>query len=1058
MNFRHIKYLRVLSKILLFVFFVEPVLFSLTVQPVRAQNSGVTSSNYDKAFSSYDGISQWGNAALTSSPAIGSALKSCLNVVPTFTKKIKRLFSSGKLDASASSSLKTGGSQTGVPICLSRTPQQKFQEGLLWGDMTEGYGVDQKQCEEAVDKTIGVTQSTINLAANIDSIDVKDQQAISELERIRKAQEVTQQKLNDTNAGISTTNKKLDENQVRDNCMDSIAYSMTKTLLAGITEGTVNLINTGNFGDPFFIKDTKNYFEDIKKTSLKQVFGGLLEELNAIGQSQYPYLKSTYINLVAQNVPAEFRDRTRFTLEQALSGQPYDRASDPGVYSTPQASGQGSLVNMFKNDFSVGGWRGWLALTQQPQNNPIGFGLLAQEEFEKKQTSAAEQAKNELQQSGGFLSMRKCVEQRVPKSETDSRGFKVFTGEYDIKTRGITVKPDDPDCVKSEVVTPGSVLASRLDAVITSDVHQLELADQFNESLNLIFTAAFNKLTSEGLSALSSKVYGSWASQATKQSFVERYNNAINQGTNTTSSTLGTAELIYRRPQSSYSSADFDITTDLFDQQVGCQIRPGILTIEKRYLHELKNSNNKNLSPIYKLMPAMAELDYCIPGPTTNWEEIADEKYSNLSNGIAKEGITFVGSSEVPLSTYAEVGTQIGNLVLKEQRRDTTSRGIATGLGAASAAGGIAVSLLVAAGAASATVVGVIVGAVLVVGAVGAFIYESAVKKRQSHADSKLNAVLSRAPGTLQDAINKVFTDEAFTWGETQLELLRDDYWHFKRAVYKKFSDANSIEVATVARPFVQDLSSYASNIIDIQEGYADEIKTQEEVVERVQIIADQVKKINEAATARARAEEKAKGLPVGSLTEVPKACLPTANQCPAPLQIGNHLIPNTPLGLAPYGSNTAYATNSRVSPYSSRNSVNTPVGQAPGPGSFVGPGGPSIPFDDPIAQISNFRIESNGSYFHLKFDVISNPTTLSIKAKIPFLWNDDQEIYGIRNFSSEEYTPQYGVDYKIGFGYTVVQSFIGRTITLNGHNPAGKISTYSCTIRKKSDVTYTCE
>lgn len=1014
-----------IAKVLLFVFFVEPVLFAIPVKQTQAQNTA--SSNYNQAFGSYDGISQWGNAALTSSPAIGNALKSCLNVVPTFTKKIKRLFSSKTSGSSAVGSLSSNNNTSNSgpqQICLSSTPEQKWISGYTWGEgVPDGYitGDDIKQCEEAVNEATGAADAAKSLQYAADVVDTKDQQAISELQRIRRAEEVTQQKLDENNRQSAETNKKLDENQVRDNCMDSIAYSMTKTLLAGITEGTVNLINTGNFGDPFFIKDTKNYFEDIKKTSLKQVFGGLIEELNAANQAQYPYLKSTYINLVAQNVPVEFRDRTRFTLEQALSGQPYNRANDPGVFSTPQASGQGSLVNMFKNDFSVGGWRGWLALTQQPQNNPIGFGLLAQEELERKQTAAAEQAKSELQQSGGFLSMRKCVEQREPVTTQGLGVERIATGEYRIRTRGITAKPDDPDCVKSEVVTPGSVLASRLDAVITSDVHQLELADQFNESLNLIFTAAFNKLTSEGLSALSSQVYGSWAAQTSKQSFIERYNNAVNQSVNTnTSSTIGTAELIYRRAQSSYSSYDFDITTDLFDQQVGCQVRPGILTIEKRYLQELKNSNNKNLSPIYKLMPAMAELDFCIPGPTTNWEEMADEKFDDLFTGIAEGGIAFVANSDVPGSTYDQIGKQKGDIELKRQRNENAASLTSTGL---KAAGGVVAAI-------PAPPFTQIIGAALVLtGFVVDLVHYLSSKKKKAN-EQKIIDVLNRAESVLRNMISDVFGKEAFDWGNRQLEYLKTDYSDYKQAVYEKFSDKNTIAVAAVARPFVEDLPSYAKNLLTIQEGYDEEFKTQQQIVEQVQIIADKVKVIKDAATARVRAEEKAKGLPEGSLTDVPKECKPNTNQCPAQPTGGSYLL----------GANLAnYAAALPAGNAASAQFINA---------ALVDDG--TVRFPDPEAKLNVFiQKDSNGTY-SVSITADTSPTTLSVILYDPFDASSGSSIYvpggQVLSIGKEIYGLG-GLDLPPHTGLSL-SAVLGKTVTIKATNPNKKSINYSCTVR----------
>ncbi len=1020
MYFRESHY-RLLAKILLFVFFVEPVVFSLSVRPVRAQTPA--SSTFTNAFGTYDGISQWGNLDIVNNPAIGTALKSCLRVVPSFVKKIKKVYAT---DKSSAEDLNTIRGVNKTNICLPR-PEAKWILGneRAIDDGMNGYFTadDLKACEDQSDINSGLANSQKFFGSvDSDTVTVQDREAHARLDEVLSEQHEISHAIEENKKEAKKTNATLEEVKIREECMDSIAYSMTKTLLAGVTEGTVNLINTGNFGDPFFIKDSQKYFDDLSKTSLHDVFGGLITELENRNKNNqdYPFFKETFKNLVAQKVPAPFQERTKYTLEQILSGDPYNKENDPGVYSDPRASGRGSLSNAFRENFSVGGWSGWLGLTQQPQNNAIGFGILAQEYLDKSEAEKKENAKSELEQSGGFLSQRKCVAMNNPKSTTgDGKPY---------ITRGIKIGPDDKDCRKTEVVTPGSVLASRLDAVITSDVHQLELADKFNESLSLIFSAAFNRLTSEGLSAISSKTYGSWADQTRKQSFIERYNSTLVQGQGSTGgSNIGTAELIYRRTTSSYSSGDFDITTDMFDQQVGCQIRPGILTTEKNYLLELKRSSNPTLSPIYKLMPAMAELDFCVPGPTTNWEEMADEKYSHLIEQISENGIVFISDPTVPGSFYGEVGKQIGDIEKKRANKELAVNATAGGLNAAGAI------LLVVPDPSGITK---IVGASLIAAAFVVNIVHKLASKKKIREEQALVALLNDAPGAIGNAMENAFIQEAGEWGLEQINYLKQDYIDYKKAIYDKFSDANSIPVAAVARPFIKDLPSYAQNTYDIQQSYVEELKVEEQIVDELQDIFNDVKKIKDAATARVRAEEKRQGLPVGALTSVPDACKPQVNQCPA--------------------------SKGPASPYLlSQNSTLTygPVNTG-GVQTLVDPGGVAgVTFPDPKTTFTLTGVPNinRGNGYNVTVNIQSNPAALSLILSGPF-WGTSSNGYGEED--EEEVYGKSIVNYPAGSITNVIPGtkLENKNVTLVATNANGKKSTYSCTIKKLSGGNLTCE
>ena len=156
-------------------------------------------------------------------------------------------------------------------------------------------------------------------------------------------------------------------------------------------------------------------------------------------------------------------------------------------------------IEDFYNDFSRGGWKGWLELTK-PQNNFYGGYLLAQEEKENRADKAREAALNEAASSGGFLSIKRCVKGYVGGSTekcSDKESCKSLEEEY----------PESFVCDKKIVVTPGSVLSDITSKAINQPVRMLEnqIADMADSMGTLgpyiiaIGNALINRVIHEGL-------------------------------------------------------------------------------------------------------------------------------------------------------------------------------------------------------------------------------------------------------------------------------------------------------------------------------------------------------------------------------------------------------------------------------------------------------------------------------------------------------------------------------------------------------------------------------
>lgn len=221
------------------------------------------------------------------------------------------------------------------------------------------------------------------------------------------------------------------------------------------------------------------------------------------------------------------------------------------------------------------------------------------------------------------------------------------------------------DCIRTEVTTPGSIVADQVSTVLTSPIRQLELAKTVNDSLDQVFNALINQLTSKGLAELDSYTMSQTYTNSVEgdvpeinmitKSYYDTYSNLIkvNQGYGGWNRT----------------SVDFDITRDLGDIYTQKLIetadasgtitqvpqtrggkplltvaKKGIISIQSDYI-DAATESVKALDPI---LPAIGKLDYCIPGPNPSWEIRTKNHIYSLQNWLANMDYNGVQKVAVP--------------------------------------------------------------------------------------------------------------------------------------------------------------------------------------------------------------------------------------------------------------------------------------------------------------------------------------------------------------------------------------------------------------------------
>lgn len=422
-------------------------------------------------------------------------------------------------------------------------------------------------------------------AGAVSEVPVKDSQ-------VRKEQAETTQE-----------GKKANE---KERCLDAIARYAVLKVIDRITLETVRWINSGFEGNPFYLENPEKFFGDIAKEEILKV-----NAWYTIDPENYPF-GQIVMETILRTLQRQFSQNVRFSLNQVLAHGNYDQ---------------------FRGNFSIGGWAGYRELAN-PNNNPYGNYLLVNEELGRRtQGTTYNKAINfqrQLQQGAGFINQQRCVltatgdpidqyhgeqhplyippggalSQDVIDHVISELGLPQTT-PYEVINNNIYTNQlrMQSICEKWETQTPGRVIAGEITRTLGSPLRQLELADELNENLGLIFDALLNQLVERGLSSLS----GTDTDPSSPT-----YNVLYDQLTGGSPGTQGQGQPIG------------EVFTGTPGGN-GIPPGPGIVTIQQSYLIQAQNNIDRILNEI--IMPIRL-LDYCVPGPNPSWYQAA---YNNLS-------------------------------------------------------------------------------------------------------------------------------------------------------------------------------------------------------------------------------------------------------------------------------------------------------------------------------------------------------------------------------------------------------------------------------------------
>lgn len=252
---------------------------------------------------------------------------------------------------------------------------------------------------------------------------------------------------------------------LKEQCLDVAAQVNAQKTVASMSKSIFNWTQTGNGGNPLYVKDFGKY-------------------LSSIETQEVGVLKNKFTNEILNNP-----DKLPFAKDAVKTMQQADKSKDDIVSNLTYT---GPDKKAFSNSFKGGGgWSSWLQATQNPANNPIGFNLKVSDELKKRQEEAKDLVKEELKQTS-FLPVRECVDPNYKTDGTPLTDEDRKAGKTDI-------------CSKWDIKTPGSIVKDQASEAANSALNLALNADQKGKQLNVMFASLLTQLFNQGFATLGNR-------------------------------------------------------------------------------------------------------------------------------------------------------------------------------------------------------------------------------------------------------------------------------------------------------------------------------------------------------------------------------------------------------------------------------------------------------------------------------------------------------------------------------------------------------------------------
>jgi len=517
----------------------------------------------------------------------------CLFSVSFVPTLVSAQFNGGNIGGQTNGSINIQGVGAVVLSCAQQSLDSIDPSNLPFGLGGASDAVEEEVVDEVGD-ALGISPTDL---VSVQSVAVNNNDLEAKTEAIKK----------------NTTSIKKDEarSTKKERCEDKVARYVALQAIDRITFATLEWINSGFEGKPFFVENSEQFFSDF---ATQEILGFGADF--SINEDLFPFGKTIFLTLLTS-----FQQTFQQNMVNSLNN-----------YLAHGTREQWAL------DFSVGGWVGYTAYVE-PNNNIFGSYIESsrniQNNLQGTRIPVAINVQEELRQGFGFLSQRACAQTesggdyiKENSIQHISVGVPQITAINQIPTNVYTyitacgadnIFDEDGDgqadsdglceafdadiiataedfrgrsiCTHWKTLTPGGLIAEQATRAIGTSQDQTILVDELNESLGLLLDALFNQFITKGL-----------------VSFYESSGNY-------TEDNVAWAQVNGLNPGEPQDAMPFIDVINGFENTEDGNF-PGLIPIQREYI-----SGVTTLIGLYgEITQRTLDLDYCVPGPNPGWQ------------------------------------------------------------------------------------------------------------------------------------------------------------------------------------------------------------------------------------------------------------------------------------------------------------------------------------------------------------------------------------------------------------------------------------------------------
>jgi hypothetical protein len=242
--------------------------------------------------------------------------------------------------------------------------------------------------------------------------------------------------------------------ELKEQYLDGVVWVIINTMLQQMIQSVTQWVNNGFEGQPAFLQNPSVFLTGVADRVVNH------------------YLDGTELgNFLCS--PFSIDVRFALSLSYGASRNTAPRCTIGGIINNMQYSMQ-NFQNFINGAFSTqGGWPAWFQFTQNPQYNPYGALIMAEERLSVRIGNAKGQEFSMVQSAKGFLSTKRCENQP-----------NVDTGE-----------PEE----HCSTVTPGSAIEDSLNENLKLGGRRIAVADEFNELIGALLTQLVTQVFQGGM-------------------------------------------------------------------------------------------------------------------------------------------------------------------------------------------------------------------------------------------------------------------------------------------------------------------------------------------------------------------------------------------------------------------------------------------------------------------------------------------------------------------------------------------------------------------------------